>query len=236
MKGREHLMSFSMPRRAVVATTAAGLALLPATPALAHGEATHGDLALTIGFVNEPAFAGMPNGVQLIVEHDGQPVTDLRTGDVQVEITFGDETSEPMDLEPAFAFEGGQLVFGEAGDYHAEFVPSQPGTYTFHVTGTIDGEDVDEEMSSGPDTFSTVEDVAAASFPAVNAPTNEELATRIDAESGRTADGVARAESAAASAESAASSARTVGLVGVVLGAVGIIAAIAALASARRKA
>jgi hypothetical protein len=225
-----------MIRRAVVATTVAGLARLPATPALAHGETTHGDLALTIGFVNEPAFAGMPNGVQMIAEHGGQPVTDLRAGDVQVEVTFGDETSEPMDLEPAFAFEGGQLVFGEAGDYHAEFVPSQPGRYTFHFTGTIDGEEIDEEMTSGPDTFSAVEDVAAASFPAVNAPTNEELATRIDAESGRAADGVAAAEAAAASAESAASSARTVGVVGVVLGAIGIIAAIAALASARRKA
>jgi hypothetical protein len=229
-------MASSTIRRAVVATTVAGLTLLPATPALAHGEAGHGDLSLTIGFVNEPAFAGMPNGVQVVVEHDGQPVTDLRPGDVQVEVTFGDETSEPMDLEPAFAIEGGELVFGEPGDYHAEFVPSQPGKYTFHITGTIDGEDVDEEMTSGPDTFSAVEDVSAASFPPVDAPTSEELATRIEAEAGRTADAVAAAEAAATSAESAASSARTVGVVGVVLGAIGIIAAIAALAAARRKA
>jgi hypothetical protein len=225
-----------MLRRVVPVAAIAGLALLQAAPALAHGEAGEGDLALTIGFVNEPAFAGMPNGVQVVVEHGGQPVTDLRPGDVQVEVRFGDETSEPMDLEPAFAFEGGQLVFGEPGDYHAEFVPSQPGKYTFHITGTIEGEQVDEEMSSGPDTFSTVEDVAAASFPEVNAPTNEELATRVDAEAARAADGVEAAEAAAASAESAASSARTVGVVGVVLGAIGVIAAIAALASARRKA
>jgi hypothetical protein len=225
-----------MLRRVVPVAAIAGLALLQAAPALAHGEAGEGDLALTIGFVNEPAFAGMPNGVQVVVEHGGQPVTDLRPGDVQVEVTFGDETSEAMDLEPAFAFEGGQLVFGEPGDYHAEFVPSQPGKYTFHITGTIEGEQVDEEMSSGPDTFSTVEDVAAASFPEVNAPTNEELATRVDAEAARAADGVEAAEAAAASAESAASSARTVGVVGVVLGAIGVIAAIAALASARRKA
>jgi hypothetical protein len=210
--------------------------LLPSTAALAHGEAGEGDLSLTIGFVDEPAFAGIPNGVQLIVEHDGDPVTDLRPGDVQVEVTYGDETSEPMDLEPAFAFEGGQLVFGEPGDYHADFVPSQPGRYTFHITGEIDGQKVDEEMTSGPETFSAVEDVTAASFPPVEAPSNEELATRIEAESSRAADGVAAAQAAAASAESAASSARTVGMVGVVLGAIGIIAAIAALASGRRKA
>jgi hypothetical protein len=224
-------------RRAVFGSAVVALALFPAAPVLAHGDvaAGDGDLVLTIGFVNEPAFAGMPNGVQLIVEHDGEPITDLKSGDMQVEITFGDESSEPMDLEPAFAFDGGQLVYGEPGDYHAEFVPSQPGKYTFHFTGTIDGEKIDEELSSSPSTFSTVEDVAAASFPAVNAPTNEELATRIDAESTRSADGVAAAEAAAASAEDAASSARTVGMIGVILGAIGVIAAIAALMASRRK-
>lgn len=230
-----------MPRstfsRVALGASLAGLTLLlHAAPALAHGEAGQGELSLTIGFVNEPAFAGMPNGVQLIVEHGGEPVTDLRPGDVQVEVTFGDETSEPMDFEPAFAFEGGQLVFGEPGDYHAEFVPSQPGKYTFRVTGEIEGEPIDEEMTSGPETFSVVEDAAAAAFPPIEAPSNDELATRLEQESARAADGVAAAEAAASSAEEAASSARTVGMVGVVLGAIGIIAAIAALASARRKA
>jgi hypothetical protein len=228
-------MTRSTLRRAVLGTVVAGLALLPAAPALAHGEAGEGDLVLTIGFVNEPAYAGMPNGVQLIVEHDGEPVTDLRPGDMQVEVTYGDETSEPMDLEPAFFFEGNQLVFGEPGDYHADFVPSQPGKYTFHFTGTIDGEEVDEEMTSSPSTFSTVADLAEASFPPVDAPSNDELATRIDQEATRSADGVAAAEEAATSAEDAASSARTVGMIGVVLGAIGVIAAIAALVATRRK-
>jgi hypothetical protein len=119
--------------------TTVGIMTLTAPPALAHGEAGQGDLALTIGFADEPAYAGMPNAVQLVVEHDGQPVTDLKRGDMQVEITFGDETSEPMDLEPAFFIEGGQVVFGEPGDYHADFVPSQPGKYTFHFTGSRGG-------------------------------------------------------------------------------------------------
>lgn len=222
--------------RAALAVTAAGLILLPSTPALAHGEAGEGDLVLTIGFADEPAYAGLPNAAQLHVEHDGEPVNDLRPGDIQVEVSFGDETSGPMDMEPWFFFEGGELVFGEPGEYRADFVPSQPGKYTFHFTGTIDGEEVDEEMTSGPDTFSVVEDVTAVSFPAVDAPSNEELATRVDEEATRSADGVAAAEAAAASAEDAASSARTVGMVGIVLGAIGIGVAIAALAMGRRKA
>lgn len=222
-------------RRAALGVVVAGLIVLPAAPAFAHGDARQGDLVLTIGYADEPAFAGQPNAVQLVVEHDGEPVIDLRPGDVTVEITYGGETSEPMDLTPAFFFEAGQLVFGEAGDYHADFVPSQPGKYTFHFTGTIDGEEVDEEMTSGPATFSAVEDADSLSFPAVDAPSIEEVVTRIDAESARAADGVAAAEAAATSAESAASSARTVGTAGIVLGAIGIIAAIAALASSRRK-
>lgn len=220
--------------RAALGTVVAGLLVLPAAPALAHGEAGEGDLVLTIGFAEEPAYAGLPNAAQLHVEHDGEPVIDLKPGDVQVEISFGDETVE-MDMEPWFFFEDGELVYGEPGEYRADFVPSQPGKYTFHFTGTIDGEEVDEEMTSGPDTFAVVEDVAAASFPEVEAPSNEDLATRVDEESARAAEGVAAAETAAASAEDAASSARTVAMIGVVLGAIGIIAAIAALAAGRRK-
>ena len=228
-------MRRSTVRRAALCAAIAGSIMVPAGTAHAHGEAGKGDLLLTIGFATEPAFAGQPNAVQLIVEHDGKPVTDLKPGDVQVEITFGDETSEPMDLEPAFFIEGGQVMFGDPGDYHADFVPSQPGEYTFHFTGTIDGEKVDEEMSSSPETFASVADAGEASFPAVEAPSNDELATRIDEEATRTADSVAAAEAAAASAEDAASSARTLGMIGVALGAIGIIAAIGALAAARRK-
>lgn len=218
-------MRRSTARRAALCAGVAGLIVIPSGAALAHGEAGQGKLVLTIGFAQEPAYAGMPNAVQLVVEHGGQPVTDLKPGDVQVEVSFAEQTSEPMDMEPAF---------GEPGEYLANFVPSQPGEYAFHFTGRVEGERIDEEMTSGPDTFATVEDAAAVSFPQVEAPSNDELATRIDEEAGRTEETLAAAETAAASAEDAASSARTVGMIGVVLGAIGIIAGIAALVIARR--
>ena len=225
----EHCMPRSTSRpRVAVAAMIAGLVLIAAPRALAHVDAPvgDGDLVLGIGFLEEPAFMGYPNAVQLTVEHDGEPVTDLRSGDVLVEITFGDATSDAMEFEP---------LFGIPGDYVAPFIPTQPGRYTFRVSGTIDGEKVDEEMTSSDATFATVEDPAELTFPAVDAPSNEELSTRIEEESSRASDGVAAAEAAAASAQDAASSARAVGLIGVVLGAIGIIAAIAALASSRRK-
>lgn len=221
-------------RLVALCAAAAMLVLIPAGAALAHGHTSQGDLEMEIGFATEPAYTGQPNAVQLLLVHDGHPVTDLKTGDVTVEVTFGDQTSEPMDMEPWFFYEDGQLEFGEPGEYRANFVPSQAGDYTFHFTGTVDGEKVDKEMTSSPKTFSSVESLNNAAFPPVDAPTNEELASRIDQESTRSADAIDAATAAAASAEDAASSAKTVGLIGVVLGALGIIAAIAALAVARK--
>ena len=109
--------------------------------------------SIATGFVVEPAYAGQPNGVQLIIEHDGEPVTDLAPDALSVDVTFGDQTTT---LTPEPAFEVGE--WGTPGDYHADFIPSAAGAYTFHVTGTIDGEKVDYEMTSGPKAFGEVED------------------------------------------------------------------------------
>jgi hypothetical protein len=216
-----------------VAATAATLTLLTIPGvALAHGHIGNGDLEMTIGFAEEPAYAGLPNGVQLFLVHDGHDVTDL-DGTLQVEVTFGDETSEPMTLEPWF--EVGE--WGTPGEYRAVFTPSQPGEYTFHFTGTVDGEEIDESMTSSPKTFSTVEDIASSEFPAVNAPTTQELADRVDAEAARTqetADAATEAASAANDAADSASSAKTLGLIGLLVGAAGLIVAVIALATRKR--
>ena len=94
-------------RLAALCAAVAMLVLIPAGAALAHGHASQGDLEMEIGFATEPAYTGQPNAVQLLLVHDGHPVTDLKTGDVTVEVTFGDQTSEPMDMEPGFFYEDG---------------------------------------------------------------------------------------------------------------------------------
>jgi hypothetical protein len=224
------------PRRrgVVLALTTAALTMGPTGVALAHGNANQGDLEMEIGFGTEPAYSGEPNSAQLILVHDGKPVTDLKPGDMTVEITYSGETSDPIDLEPAFFVEDGKLEFGEAGDYRAWFTPSQPGKYTFHFTGTVDGEDVDQTMSSGPQTFSEVLDLSATEFPAVDAPSADELATRIDRDAARATAAIAAAQDEAANASNAAATARTIGVVGIILGAIGVIVGIVALT--RRKA
>ena len=208
---------------------AAGLLPLLATPASAHEDRVVGDFEMTVGFATEPAFAGQPNGVEMVLSEHHEAVTDL-ADELEVTVTFGDQTSEAMPLEAAF--EVGE--FGTPGDYRADFVPSQPGTYTFRVTGTFHGQDFDEEFTSGPRTFGDVEDVNAASFPQVTAPSNQELATRIDQEAARGADAANTASAAASAAQDDAAGARTIGLAGVVIGALGLIVAVVAVASSRK--
>jgi hypothetical protein len=226
----------------MVAVTGSALvlagALAPA--ALAHeGRPTgDGDLVMVVGFGTEPAYAGQPNSVQLILEHDEEPVVDLGNT-LDVEVAFGDQTMA-LELEPNF--EVGE--FGEPGDYRAWFIPTRPGQYTFHFTGTIDGEEIDETFTSGPETFSDVLDTADIEFPAQD-PTNGELAERIEQESGRIADASAAADEARAAADQAsadlqqasddAASAQTMGIIGIIVGAIGLIVAVVALMMGRRK-
>ena len=202
--------------------------MLTAAPALAHEGRNLGDLEMVVGWGTEPAYAGEVNSVQLLLVHHGEPVVDL--GDtLDVEVTFGDET-QPFTLEPFF--EEGE--FGTPGDYRAFLIPTEPGQYSFHFSGTIDGEEVDETFTSGPDTFGGVDNPQAAQFP-VEQPSTGELAERINREVPRLTGSIEEAQAAATAAADDASSANTLGLIGVIVGAVGLLVAIVALVSSRRR-
>ena len=206
------------------------LALL-AGPAAAHEEREVGGFALVVGFGQEPAYAGQPNSVQLLLSKGGNPITDL--GDtLSVAVGFGDQ-SKDVSVEPFF--EIGE--FGTPGDYRAWFIPTRAGQYSFHFTGTIRGTKIDETFTSGPKTFGDVVSPADVEFP-VQDPTNGELADRIDREIPRLETSIADLKTSAdrsiGSAVDDASGARTIALVGVALGALGLIAAIAAIAMTRR--
>jgi hypothetical protein len=110
--------------RAVAVTAGAGLLVgLAAVPALAHERRAQGDLEIVVGFGTEPAYAGVPNSVQVVLVHDGEPVTDLGNT-LDVEVAFGDRT-QPFELEPFFG-----PGFGTPGDYRAWFIPTDAGSYS----------------------------------------------------------------------------------------------------------
>ena len=219
-----------MPRRilaALVASTLAGLLVpLLAAPASAHEERTVGRYHFVVGFGDEPTYAGEKNSVLLLLsDADDRPVTDL-TDTLKVAISTG--TAEPLTLAMEPNFEVGE--FGTPGDYRAWFIPTTPGPYSFHFTGTIKGQKIDQTFKSGPTTFDEAKDPAEVQYP-LKQPTGGQLATRADRDTARVNAALAAERD---QARSDAASARTLAVIGLVVGALGLIAAIVALTRSRR--
>lgn len=155
-------------------TATAVLATVPA--AYAHESRAVGALRVTVGWADEPAFAGFRNAAQVEVmratgeDDEGTPVTNAK---LKVEVLFGDakatEKTEPLDLRPAF---------GSPGEYQASLVPTRPGTYTFHVFGTIGRTSFDQTFTSSDDTFNDVRNPTEVEFPAKD-PSRGELAQKL---------------------------------------------------------
>ncbi len=203
-----------------------------AAPASAHVLRTVGPYHLLIGFGNEPAYAGMQNSVFLLLTDakTGAPIVDEGLGDtLKVEVGFGTLT-KLLPLVPSFDPDSGQ---GTKGVYNAYFIPTAPGDYTFHLFGSIRGQKVNITVTSSPTTFDRVHDPAAIEFPQ-QAPSNLQLAQRLNAESARLSAGIHAASAKAAPATGAL----VLGIAGLVVGAAGLCAGGVALArsasSARR--
>ena len=222
----------------LVGMTAGGLLLylLVAPVAAAHTHQTVGPFTLEFGWLNEPALVGQPNGVQLIITDGEHPVTDLGADDLAVIVSTAGQDSQPLPLIAAFDAEEGE---GPLGEYHATLLPTAPGDYSFHVTGTIHDTSVDFTVASGPETFDGVEGSSDLEFP-VKQPTLTEVGTRLDRIDGRiealqsavpAAGAVTDAHAAATAASAAADRAL---LIGVVVGGASLVLAVIAISMALR--
>jgi hypothetical protein len=171
--------------------------------AVAHESRDVGGYTFTVGFLNEPVYSGDKSGLDLRVSQGEEPVEGLEET-LAATVAFGAQT---RDLEIS-------AVFGEPGAYRSVFFPTAAGPYTFRITGTLDGTQIDESFTSGPDTFSEVRDVTAGQFP-VAFPATADIVR--DAEAG--------------------AGAVTTATIALVLGGLGLVAALVAmgLALARRR-
>ena len=159
-------------KRSAIALTA--LVLASVATVAAHETKTVGDLRLTIGWGDEPAFSGFRNSVEVdVADAAGRPVADLG-GALSVEVAFGDER-KGLSLFPAR---------GQPGKFRAWLVPTRPGTYAFHITGTAKGLAIDTTSTCSQQTFACVMDVSEIQFP-VRDPSAGQLADRISRESPR---------------------------------------------------
>jgi hypothetical protein len=225
-------------RIAFVLGTAVLLAALAAVPASAHTEKQVGKYSFVIGFGTEPAYAGQPNSLQVIISRDGKPATDLagQLDGLMAHAYYGSKAdlkleNAMMPLEPHFG-DG----WGTPGDYRSFFVPTQPGTYTFSLKGKLGAQKINLAVPSGPETFGDVNDPAKTALPAVKDPTTGQLAQRLDREATRVNGTIAVAAAAQRDAEDAAGQARTLALGGLLVGAVGLVLGGLALARSRRPA
>ena len=216
----------------------AGALLASLTPIVAaHGHTEAAGFHFVIGWSAEPALIGQPNGVQLFVyDADEKPITDIPADEISVVVSTGGQDSSSLSLSPAFDVEEG---FGTPGEYSTDVIPTAPGDYTFHFTGTIHGKAIDLSMASGDATFNGVVAPADLEFP-VKQPTLTEVGTRLDRIDGRidalqsaapAANAIAGAQSAA---DAASASADRALLTGTLLGGAGLIVGAIALFLALR--
>jgi hypothetical protein len=140
---------------------------------LAHESRDVGDYSIVVGFVGEPVFTGQKSGLEFGAFHGEEPLEGLEET-LSASVTFGDQTRD-LEIEPRF---------GEPGWYQSIFFPTAAGPYTFRIFGEIEGEPFDESFTSGPDTFSEVQDVTGGQFP-VQFPSTGDIVR--DAEAGANA-------------------------------------------------
>ena len=127
-----------------------------------------------VGWLNEPAYSGFLNSIDLTVtdlsgsanatpvansdgDSDasvGAPVTGLEDT-LKAEIING-SNKMTLDLQP---------VWTQPGKYSGYVIPTIAGDYSFHIFGTINGDNVDETFTSGPNTFGSVVDSKTIEFP-----------------------------------------------------------------------
>jgi hypothetical protein len=140
-------------RSAAVAGALVALLVLPSVAA-GHEVRQVGDYEFVVGFMDEPVFTDQKSGLEFQVTRGDEPVEGLEET-LEAEVTFNGQT-RALALEPRF---------GEPGWYQSVFFPTAAGPYTFHITGEIDGQAIDESFTAGPETFGEVQDGTSGQFP-----------------------------------------------------------------------
>jgi hypothetical protein len=154
-------------RRIAAAIGVVPLLLVTAAPVLAHEQRTVAGYDVEVGFIDEPVYVGDRSGLEFIVHKADKPVQGLEST-VKAEV-IKDGQTRPLTLE---------ALEDSPGVYHAVFIPTVAGPYTFHLTGTIEGNAIDEQFTSSPTGFDEVQEAAAGQFP-VQFPPTAQLASDV---------------------------------------------------------
>ncbi|MEI6046696.1 MAG: hypothetical protein WCS37_20270 [Chloroflexota bacterium] len=141
------------------------LVLLVPSLAFAHEKRVVGKYTFVVGFLNEPAYAGQLNSIDLTIcegseckyeVKDGSRVVSNPINDAQkslkVEVSTADSAPLPIEIAPRYA---------QPGKYSSYFNPSKVGAYTFHIFGSLASDPIEEKFTSGPNTFGEAQPLKA---------------------------------------------------------------------------
>ncbi len=157
-------------------------------PASAHEGRSIGEYSIVFGWRVEPAYTGLFNGPEFTItvarDHDHDDHDDDEEGaatddagthsnegldDHHADAEMVEGAEETLQLEVMFGDQSRVLrvrrVYGQPGHYTADLIPTRPGDYSFRLSGTINGVEIDEVFSSADGEFSTVEPVEDIQFP-----------------------------------------------------------------------
>lgn len=133
---------------------------LAAQPGSAHERRSLGPYQVVVGWLEEPAFAGVANAVDF-------RVTDTRS--TPAKPVEGLEKTLTVEV-----FQGGSTTpfgapfrtrFGNPGAYAADIIPTREGSYRFVVKGKIETLDVNETFETGPGRFDEIRPVTQLQYP-----------------------------------------------------------------------
>jgi hypothetical protein len=140
--------------------------------AAAHERRTIGPYQFVVGWLNEPAYVGLMNSLDL-------RVTDTRVTPARA--VEGLEKTLTADLQTGGLAPLALTVtarFGTPGAYNGYAMPTMTGTYTFHIKGKVENLDIDEKFESGPGRFGDIEPTTALQYPD-KVPAADELTKRL---------------------------------------------------------
>lgn len=205
------------------------LAVIATGSAQAHERREVDRYQFVVGFMVEPAFEGLKNGLDLSVSLPGAtgdesiPVEGLEAS-LQAEITH-----VPTGVSKTLTL---RTIFNDPGHYTADLIPTAPGVYQFRIFGAIEDLAVDETFVSrgGGGGFGDIESSAELQFPQRLTEVRE-----IEGAVRGAQDTAQLAQDSAMQAGGKASSASGLAITGIVLGAVGIVSGISGVAVGMRR-
>ena len=164
-------MQFLFRKRTWLAAAVVAALSIAVGTVFAHEGREVGDYSINIGWIVEPAYEGVMNGVEVRVtrvtvsgaDDHGESMSSTKNDDARDGMAMADHhggapvvegLENTLQVEVVYVPTGASRVVNlsedvnEAGRYTAALLPTTPGVYEFRVFGAIEGMQVDETFAS----------------------------------------------------------------------------------------